>query len=325
MAFVKYSDIADSKFDESQYLHTGIKKLDKSIVGLGMGGLTIVTGTRGGGKTTFIGQIVCNFIDSGYSGLLCSFEMANPRLKKWLNVQALGEYNLTKQISVTGKEYYEPKNQYVKEKVESWINDKLEVYDNLSFNTHKVASDIEEKLKENPNIKFIILDNLMKLDNDDISSNNKYDAQSKLVKNLQVYAQSRGICIILVAHPNKTKLLPRIEDICGSGDIANAADTVLLIHRVSRDFISRACEAYGWKGDDQHFEYSNIIEVAKDREFGTEDTMVGVFFEPKSKRFLNYKGENIKYGWEKTTQPKLEVFEDDDFSDNPFGDNQLPF
>lgn len=323
MAFVRYSDIADSKFDESQYLHTGIKKLDKAIVGLGMGQLVVVTGIRGGGKTTFIGQIVCNFINNGYSGLLCSFEMSNPRLKKWLNVQALGEYNLTQQISVTGKEYYEPKTQALKEKVESWINDKLEIYDNLSFNVHKVAQDIEAKLKENPSIKFIILDNLMKLDSEEMKDD-KYQAQSKLVKDLQVYAQSRGICIILVAHPNKVKSLPRIEDVGGSGDIINTADTVLLIHRVTRDFVTRAREQYSWEENNPIFDYSNIIEVAKDREFGTEDTMVGVYFEPKSKRFLNYKGENVRYGWEMPPkQAKLEVFDDD--SDNPFGYGDLPF
>lgn len=325
MAFVRYSDIADSKFDESQYLHTGIKKLDKAIVGLGMGQLVVVTGIRGGGKTTFIGQIVCNFINNGYSGLLCSFEMSNPRLKKWLNVQALGEYNLTQQISVTGKEYYEPKTQALKEKVESWINERLEVYDNLSFNVHKVAQDIEARLKENPSIKFIILDNLMKLDSDELKDD-KYKAQSKLVKDLQVYAQSRGICVILVAHPNKVKTLPRIEDVGGSGDIINTADTVLLIHRVTRDFVTRAKDQYGWEENNPVFEYSNIIEVAKDREFGTEDTLVGVYFEPKAKRFLNYKGENIKYSWQQEPkQGKLDVFEEES---NPFDDDNyggIPF
>lgn len=297
MGFVKYTDIADSKFDESQYLATGISKLDKSIVGLGLGHLVVISGQRGGGKTTFIGQLTCNFINKGYSGLLCSFEMANVRLKKWLTLQALGKDNLSAFTSEAGKEYYEPKNLQVKRKVENWINDKLFVYDNSSFDIHVVWQDIERLLSSNPAIKFIILDNLMKLDSDELKSD-KYSAQSRFVKSLQVYAQRRKICIILVAHPNKVKTFPRIEDVGGTGDIINAADTVLFVHRVTNDFVLRAEETLGWDKKNPIFKFSNIIEIAKDREFGTDDTMIGLYFEPKAKRFLNVDGENIHYNWE---------------------------
>lgn len=315
MAFVKYKDIEEVKFNESQYLHTGIKNLDKSIVGLGLGQLIVITGTRAGGKTTFIGQIVCNFIDSGYSGLLCSFEMANPRLKNWLNTQALGKENLKQEITTTGKEYYLAKNKYVKEQVEDWINEKLEVYDNASFNINAVSKDIIERLENNPNIKFVILDNLMKLDTDSMNEN-KYEAQSRLVKRLQVFAQKRKICLILVAHPNKIKSLPRIEDVGGSGDIVNTADTVILIHRVTTDFKVRAKEYFGWTDDHPAFKYSNLIEVAKDREFGNDDSLCGVYFEPQAKRFLNEKDEYKHYGWEQNTiQEQLVPLDNTDLSE----------
>lgn len=300
MAFVKYKDIEDVKFDENQYLHTGIKSMDKLIVGLGLGHLIIITGTRAGGKTTLIGQMITNFINNGYSGLLCSFEMANPRLKNWLNTQALGKTNLKKEVTTTGKEFYVAKNNYVKEKVEDWINEKLEVYDNTSFNVNKVSKDIIDRLEKNPDIKFVILDNLMKLDTDSMNEN-KYEAQSRLVKRLQVFAQQRNICLILVAHPNKVKTLPRIEDVGGSGDIVNTADTVLLVHRVTTDFKIRAKEYFGWADDHPVFQYSNLIEIAKDREFGNDDSLCGVFFEPEAKRFLNSKEEDKHYGWEDNT------------------------
>ena len=315
MAFVKYKDIEEVKFNESQYLHTGIKNLDKAIVGLGLGHLIIITGTRAGGKTTFIGQLVCNFMDNGYSGLLCSFEMANPRLKNWLNIQALGKDNLKQEVTATGKEYYVPKNNFVKEQVEDWIDQKLEVYDNSSFNINKVSQDIIDRLENNPDIKFVILDNLMKLDTDSMNDN-KYEAQSRLVKRLQVFAQKRKICLILVAHPNKIKSLPRLEDVGGSGDIVNTADTVLLIHRVTTDFKIRAKEYFGWTDDHPAFQYSNLIEVAKDREFGNDDSLCGVFFEPQAKRFLNSKEEYKHYGWQtKTVQEQLVPIEDADVSD----------
>lgn len=322
MAFVKYNSIEDIKFDENQYLQTGIKKLDKSIVGLGLGQLIIITGTRAGGKTTLIGNIVLNFINNGYSGLLCSFEMANPRLKKWLNLQALGKDNLKSELTTNGKEIFYPANDDVKTKVEQWIDKKLEIYDNSSFNINKVSADIIGRLEANKDIKFVILDNLMKLDTDTMSDN-KYEAQSRLVKRLQVFAQQRNICLILVAHPNKIKTLPRIEDVGGSGDIINTADTVLFVHRVTTDFKFRAKEYFGWDDNNPAFQYSNIIEVAKDREFGDDDSMFGVYFEPNAKRFLNYENENKKYKW----QPYDDVFDDmiPYYGDEEKDDGNLPF
>ena len=320
MAFVKYKDIKEEKFDQSNYLQTGITGIDKAIVGLGMGQLIVVTGTRAGGKTTLIGQITNNFIDKGYSGLLCSFEMKNSRLKRWLNLQALGKYNLKKETTVTGKEVYEPKNDYVKSKVEEWIDKHLEVYDNLSFSVKKVSDDIIERLEANPEIKFVILDNLMKLDTDTMGEN-KYEAQSKLVKRLQVFAQKNNICLILVAHPNKIKALPRIEDVGGSGDIINTADTVLLVHRVTDDFKIRAKEYFQWEYDNEIYKYSNIIEIAKDREFGMDGSLCGVFFEPQAKRFTNYENEHHNYGWEKNGEQTIidgYVLKEDLSGDLPF-------
>ena len=118
MGFRTYTDIADFRIDESQYLKTGIEKLDKAILGLGLGQLVIITGTRAGGKTTLTGQLTCNFIDKGYSGLICSFEMANPRLKNWLTLQALGSENLRGYTTSTGKELFYPRTKEVKKAVD---------------------------------------------------------------------------------------------------------------------------------------------------------------------------------------------------------------
>lgn len=309
MAFVNLEEIGDLRFDERNYLKTGIEKLDKAIMGFGLGHLVIVTGPRAGGKTTFIGQLVCNFIDRGYSGLLGSFEMANPRLKNWLTLQALGPENLRGYTTSTGKELFYPRTKEVKESVEKWIGNKLKIYDNNSFEVDKIFEEVTGEVKKNPKIRFIILDNLMKMELEEVDDN-KYEAQSRIVKKLQGYAQRKNICVILVAHPNKVKTLPRIEDVGGSGDIINTADTVLMVHRVTKDFKIRAKDYFGWSADNPAFEFSNILEIAKDREFGDDDSLIGVYFEPKSKRFLNYPGEEIRYGWEVSpTQEKIAIGE----------------
>lgn len=297
MAFRSYNEIEDYRIDESQYLRTGIKGIDKAILGFGLGQLVIITGTRAGGKTTLIGNITDNFIEQGYSGLLCSFEMTNPRLKNWLMLQALGADNLRGFTTSTGKEIFCPRTKAAKEAVGNWINAKLKIYDNHDFDVDKIFEDVTAEVKKNPKIKFIILDNLMKMEFDG-SNEDKWGTQSRIVRKLQNYAQKENICVILVAHPNKVKTMPRIEDVGGSGDIINTADTVLIVHRVTEDFKKRAWEHFRWKADDPELQYQTLIEIAKDREFGDDDSFIGVFFEPRSKRFLNYPGENIRYGWD---------------------------
>lgn len=307
MAFRSYNEIEDYRIDESQYLKTGIKGIDKAILGFGLGQLVIITGTRAGGKTTLIGNITDNFIEQGYSGLLCSFEMTNPRLKNWLMLQALGADNLRGFTTSTGKEIFCPRTKAAKEAVGNWINAKLKIYDNHDFDVDKIFEDVTAEVKKNPKIKFIILDNLMKMEFDG-SNEDKWGTQSRIVRKLQNYAQKENICVILVAHPNKVKTMPRIEDVGGSGDIINTADTVLIVHRVTEDFKKRAWEHFRWKADDPELQYPTLIEIAKDREFGDDDSFIGVFFDPRSKRFLNYPGENIRYGWDVSpTQESIRI------------------
>ena len=301
--FLSIDKISDARFDERDYLKTGIEGLDKEIVGLGLGHLVIITGPRAGGKTTLIGQIANNFVDRGYKGLIASFEMANPRLKNWLELQALGPENLRGFTTSNGKELFFPKNDTVKREVEAWLGKGLKIYNNASFGRDDISLAIAEEVRRAPDLKFVILDNLMKIEFDG-RADSKWEEQSQIVKGLQKYAQEHHICMILVAHPNKVKTLPRIEDVGGSGDIINTADTVLMVHRVTKDFISRATTYFSWSEDNPAFQYANIIEVAKDREFGADDTMVGVYFDPRSKRFLNYPDEMIRYGWD--TQPVQE-------------------
>jgi len=318
MAFVKYTEIGDAVFDEKNYLATGITELDKAIVGLGLGQLIIITGTRAGGKTTLIGNLICNFINNGFSGLLCSFEMTNKRLRQWLNLQALGKDRLKSEISLSGKEFFTPKDEYDVKAVDEWIGEKLEIYDNMSFDIDRVKKDIHERLTARPDIKFVILDNLMKLDTD-AKFDSKWEMQSRFVKDLQIYAQANNLCLILVAHPNKIKALPRIEDVGGSGDIINAADTVLLVHRVTTDFKIRAKEYFDWNDSEIAFQYSNLIEIAKDREWGDDGSMIGVYFEPSAKRFLNYQNENKQYKWYKHYEQSHSLEEID------IEDGDLPF
>lgn len=316
---IRYKEIKKIKFDESQYLKTGFSKIDKDTVGIGKGQYTLVFGTRGGGKSTFLYNLTANFTQSKYKGIICSFEMPNARTRYWLNLIVAGKDNLKKIVTSTGKEIYEVKNDFIDEKIDTWIDDKVVIDDNETFDCVKVYETIKDFVEKNTAIDYVILDNLMKLDIKGITAD-KWQAQSRLVLGLQKLAQQKNIALILVAHPNKIKTCPRIEDVGGSGDIINAADNVYILHRVNDDFCLRAEEYFGEDTIKDFRQFNNIVEIAKNRDFGIEK-FCGLFFEPIAKRFTNFIGENIKYGWEtqskQSTMTNLVVVNDDEL-DNIF-------
>lgn len=301
MTFVRYKDIAYARIRESDYLKTGIKEFDKACFGIGKGQLTIISGTRGGGKSTLLGQLKLNFIDKGYRGLAYNLEMTNVREKQWLILQACGKDNLREKITDSGKTVYFPKNEIIVDTICEWIGDKLLIDDNESYRFSIIRKSIEEQLSKDSDIDFIILDNLFRMDIADFGAE-KYLAQTHIAKNLQKLCQDKNIALILVCHPNKVKTCPRIEDIGGSGDLINACDTCIIVHRVTNDFKYRAKDYFGWDENHPLFEYDTLVEIAKDRDFGEEGTMIGLYFEKESKRFLNYRNESVVYGWNRNGQ-----------------------
>lgn len=44
-------------------------------------------------------------------------------------------------------------------------------------------------------------------------------------------------------------------------------------------------------------DYTNVIEIMKNRDLGVSDEFVGVYYEPESKRMLNFRQENKRFGW----------------------------
>ena len=77
------------------------------------------------------------------------------------------------------------------------------------------------------------------------------------------------------------------------------ADGVYILHRNTADFKARTKEFFGWTDSNPIYDYDNLIEIAKDRENGNIETFIGLYYEKESKRVLNYRGENVRYGWEK--------------------------
>ena len=75
-------------------------------------------------------------------------------------------------------------------------------------------------------------------------------------------------------------------------------------------------------------QYDAVIEVAKNRQMGVVDHLIGLYYEPESRRLKNSIAEHIVFGWEdEPTQVALSVeneFATNDF--DPFGsEDDSPF
>lgn len=224
--------------------------------------------------------------------------MPTDKLKALLCQNAAGKQNVHK---VPNRENSYEANNDVIPKIEDWIDERLVIYNtNYGNNFEQIVADILEAI-DKYGLKYILLDNLMALSLEDLAGTLN-EQQKALMLRLDKIAKEKKVHILIIAHPRKEAnfQLLRKESISGSSDLTNITWNLLLIHRVGDDFAKRATEFWGKERTQTLIleGYTNIIEVAKNRDDGVVDYTVGLFYEPETRRFKNYKAENIHYDWE---------------------------
>lgn len=286
-------DIDYKENEELEYIKSNSEKMDIKIKGFALGQLSVWSGGNASAKSTYLNQLAIESVNQGYKTIIYSGELIAKRLLKWIVMQCAGRKNMM--YNHDKNYFYVPKDK--KELIINWLNGKLFIYNNESGNKVKqIINSIKKSVIEN-NIKVVILDNLMSMNLGEYGDN-KYDTQSQFVQELSALAKELNIHIHFVCHPRKATNFLRKIDISGSADLTNIADNVFIMHRVNNDFRLKTKEMFKWNDNNEIYEYTNIIEVCKNRDFGVEDYFVGLHFENESKRLLNVPNEEKKYNWE---------------------------
>ena len=318
MKDVKRVDIA-----ELLSIPTGYHELDKKIIGLFAGELTVLSGLNASGKTSWLNCLALNVIQQGFKVAIWSGEMQDWRFQGWLNQMAAGKNYVRKKEGFENF-YYTPSK--VCEQIDAWVDNKLFLYNNsYGNNWQQLFNDIKE-LVESEGVQLIVIDNLAALSIESYDSGT-YANQTKFILDVKDYAKQKNIHVVLVAHPRKQNDFLRKESISGTADLTNIADNVFLIHRVGQDFQKRAGDFLGEGKVQEYLGFSNVLEVAKNRQMGVVDHLVGMYYEMESRRLKNSIAEHIVYGWQEEPnvyeQPQDESQSTMPF--NPFEDVTCPF
>lgn len=292
-AFLRLCDIEVLDRSKIVSIKTGFTELDKKIIGTNKGEFSIWSGGNGSGKSTILSQISLNSASIGFNTAMFSGELTSNRMKNWLLLQAAGRQNT--KLSDNGVSYYVPKKTI--KKIDDWVSDKLWIYNNdYGTKVEMVLKALIEHIK-NHHTDVIVIDNLMSLDIASMTGD-KYDKQTALALKLSYLAKKLNVHIHFVCHPRKPNGFLRKADISGTADLTNAADNIFMMHRVNSDFMKLGGEFLGKDKVKKYENFNNVIEVMKNRDLGVEDEIIGLYFEPQSKRMLNEKFENKLYGWE---------------------------
>ena len=305
--FYTAEDILNLPVPDERFIKTGIKDIDRKLRGLKKDFVTVMSGLRAAGKSSVISEIVLDGVEDGNNIGVFSGELAPKNFMRWMNLQAAGKgYTEPTQF----EDYYNVQKKY-QEQIAEWLGTHFWLYNNeYGFDFLAVADQFKRKIEEDK-LDLLILDNLMTFDISGMSDK-KFEAQTKFIQTLQnEIAKPYNVHILFVAHPRKAMGFLRLDDISGTADLGNAVDNAFIVHRVNADFRRLTKQMFGWKDDNPIYDATNVIEIAKDRDNGTMDYFIPLYYEPETKRLKNSRSENKIYGWNTTNDGFLEVSQEE--------------
>lgn len=283
---------------DTKFIRTGIDMIDYAINGIQSRTVSLVTGRSNAGKTTYVTQIMSNAINQGFKCYLVAGEGEKKKLINKFYTTLIGHDKNYYDEKLFGlKLIKEPKQQVLKA-IQKWHEGKLKLYVK-SLSKYKTENELFQMLEykvRTEKYDLVILDNLMSLLT--VSrSQDKNEAQGQFIEKCHHLAKSTNCAIIVVLHPNKTYQQGQemdFEQISGTSDIPNKADTILNVIRL--------------KQPEGHV--TSKIQVAKNRDWSELPT-VDCFFDTSTMTYCEIKDGEIKrnnfIGWRNFLEKSTEI------------------
>ena len=292
--------IDDFDIETASGHYTRLKELDNIVYKFLFGSVVLVTGQRGGGKSSFINQaFVCESLQGGSDCFVFSGEISASILKSWI------------ELVMAGSEKIKMKNEFIhvidpetKKQMRDWYNNRIWVYNETS---NKVEDILDKAINvtRKYGVRTWILDNLMTMDIG-ADGTNILLKQKELIVRLTGLAKLYNVLIVLIAHPKKIQSGYSLvaDDVSGSSDLTNLASYVLAVHRYTQKEKEGEKDGRGnFKRGKEPIEFDVSIEVMKNRFTGKLGT-AQLYFDYSSYRFYRTNSElAFRYKWNKDTSP----------------------
>lgn len=301
-SIVDFSDIEDIDMSSIDGIYTGINGIDKEIMRLFFGTLTILSGLAGAGKTSFLYQICGECLDQGYDAWVFSRELPSYMSKNWMNFILAGRRNLSQYSDQNGTVYYKVKPEAKKE-ISDYYRKRLFFYrDDQPNDVEAIKTSMVDSARKY-GTKLFVLDNLttINLGGDYNGQNTK---QTEFVSWLIQFSMQYSVATILVCHPRKSIIgndAVDMHDVAGSANIVNLAHRAIGLKRVTRREREgvRRKNGNGWEQPPIKFDV--VLNVFKDRMRGRKGFEYGLYYDPASRRFFSNPEEfEHNYKWDKT-------------------------
>lgn len=284
-----------------KFIPTGISSLDFAVNMIQTKTVTLITGRSNAGKSTFVSQIMASAIDKGFKVYLAIGEGNKDKVINKFYTSLIGydkRYYDTVMFNI--RELKEPK-QDVLAAIRRWHKGKLKMFvKSLSEyrNEEQLFQMLEYKLRTE-SFDMVILDNLMSLLTVSKASE-KNELQARFVEKCHSLAVATNTAILLVLHPNKTYKKGEemdFEQISGTGDISNKADTIINVIRL----------------DEPDGPVSSRVQVAKNRDYENLPT-IDCTFDRETSTFAEVKDGSVMTtcinGWRRFYQKSNEIREE---------------
>lgn len=212
-----------------EYIPTGIKSLDKHIIGIPKKHITVIGARPGQGKTTFALQLKRNFVKQGLKVGMFSLEMDS----KDLLIKDIASVTEIDSLDIENNRL--KSNDYDKiRKAEDMLNTENFVISEKAYQTPQQIKATINQWKIQKGIDVIIIDYLQLIKTN--YKKERFDLEIGMLSNdLRIFAKETGTPIIILSQLNRqvesrSYSRPIISDLRESGQIEQDAKLILLLY-----------------------------------------------------------------------------------------------
>ena len=281
LADVKVSKVRKPK------LKTGFPTINKILGGgIAFGGVTIVTGKSGEGKSVMTGSLLVEAREQGYNVFAYSGELPDEQFRDWIDLQVAGTHCIPYKDSF-GEEIGYTVSEQNRAIINEWYRDHVFLYSEEDIELDKGQEeqeslcDIIKQAILQYQCKVVLIDNMMTgLALEQYKESDTNEKQKIFMNRLRSMAKKFEVAIILVAHKRKFvgKGISAQDEISGASEVANYAYTILSYERGG--------------SDDNIDPEDRLLKITKNRENGLlEEKGVVIKYDKRSKRVF----ERVQY------------------------------